>query len=433
MRQSHPGSRLAGRILCLLAGLGGFGLAVAEVSLKITQGAEAAVPIAVIPFAGTQGTDNIGRVVAADLERSGRFTPLPADAMLERPTVPSEVRLQTWRTLGLDYLVVGRVQPGHGGQVAEFAAYDVLREAPLLEQRLPFAVGEQRRAAHRIADIIYRQLTGEDGAFAAPVAFVTVGGGREHRSYQLQVADADGFGAHTVLSSREPIMSPAWSPDGTRLAYVSFARGHSAVYIQQVASGERVVASERKGINGAPAWSPSGRELALTLSKDGNPDVYVMDIGTHALRRLTDHAGIDTEPAWSPDGRTIVFTSDRGGRPQLYRVAATGGQAQRISFEGDYNARGVYSPDGRHLAMVNGVGGRYRIAVMTMASGAMTLVSGGPLDESPGFSPNGRMILYSGRITGASRLVVVPLFGGREQVLPIDAAEVRQPAWSPRD
>lgn len=407
----------------------------AEVSLKITEGAGGAIPIAVIPFGGVPTADNIGAIVAADLERSGRFTSLPVNAMLEQPTLPSEVRLRTWQTLGQDYLVIGRVQPAGGDrQVAEFSLYDVLQDAPLLAQRLPFGAADQRRTAHRIADIIYRQLTGEAGGFAAPVAFVTVSGRTaQDRTYRLQVADADGFGAHAVLSSREPIMSPAWSPDGTRLAYVSFEQGHSAVYVQTLASGERTLVSGRQGINGAPAWSPSGRELALTLSRDGNPDVYIMDLEHRSLRRLTDHTGIDTESAWSPDGRTIVFTSDRGGRPQLYRMPAAGGQAQRISFEGDYNARGAFSPDGRYLAMVNGVGHRYRIAVMTLATGALTIVSRGPLDESPGFSPNGRLLLYSARIDGAARLVAVPALGGQEQVLQTGAMDARQPAWSPRD
>ncbi|MGY6215551.1 Tol-Pal system beta propeller repeat protein TolB [Methylolobus aquaticus] len=435
MRQPHSRRRFAACFLCLVAGICWLGLAMAEVSLKITEGAEGATPIAVVPFGGAQGGDNIGAIVAADLERSGRFTPLPVSAMLEQPTQPSEVRLRSWQTLGQDYLVIGRVQPGGGDRyVAEFSLYDVLKDAPLLEQRLPFAGAEQRRAAHRIADIIYQQLTGEAGGFAAPVAFVTVSGrSAQERKYQLQIADADGFGAHTVLSSREPIMSPAWSPDGTRLAYVSFEDGSSAVYVQTLATGARVVVSKRKGINGAPAWSPGGQELALTLSKDGNPDIYVMAIDSRALRRLTDSPGIDTEPAWSPDGRSIVFTSDRGGRPQLYRMSAAGGQAQRISYEGDYNARGVYSPDGRYLAMVNGSAGRYRIAVMNLGTGALTHVSRGPLDESPGFSPNGRMLLYSARIDGAARLVATPLAGGREEVLQIGPADARQPAWSPRE
>ncbi|MBM4202084.1 MAG: Tol-Pal system beta propeller repeat protein TolB, partial [Gammaproteobacteria bacterium] len=336
MPQSHHRSALWRFGLALFAALLGLGTARAEVSLKITEGGEGTTPVAIVPFGGPQAGDNLGAIIAADLERSGRFTPLPVTAMLEQPTLPSEVRLPTWQMLGQEYLLIGRVQPAGGdGRVAEFTLYDVLKDAVLLQQRMPFAAAEQRRTAHRIADILYRQLTGEPGDFAAPVAFVTVTGRvPQERRYQLQIADGDGLGARTVLSSREPIMSPAWSPDGKRLAYVSFEKGTAAVYIQTLASGERTVVSERKGINGAPAWSPSGRELALTLSKDGNPDVYVMDIESRALRRLTDHAGIDTEPAWSPDGRAIVFTSNRGGQPQLYRMNASGGQAQRLSYEG---------------------------------------------------------------------------------------------------
>jgi TolB protein len=355
--------------------------------------------------------------------------------MLEQPTLRTEVRLQTWQTLGQDYLVIGRVQPGGGDRsVAEFSAYDVLKGGPILEQRIPFSAADQRRTAHRIAEIIYRQLTGESAGFAAPVAFVTVSGSRaQDRKYVLQVADADGLDARSILSSREPIMSPAWSPDGTRLAYVSFENKRSAVIIQTLASGERINVSDRKGINGAPAWSPNGRELAMTLSKDGNPDLYVMEIESRALRRLTDHIGIDTEAAWSPDGRAIVFTSDRGGRPQLYRMPSSGGPAQRVTFEGDYNARGVYSPDGQHLAMVHGAGGTYRIAVMSLSTGSLKVLSRGPLDESPGFSPDGRRVLYSARVSGQAQLVAVALEGGREQVLRLGGAEVRQPAWSPKD
>ena len=228
-------------------------------------------------------------------------------------------------------------------------------------------------------------------------------------------------------------MSPAWSPDGKKLAYVSFEDRRSAVFVQTLADGARTKVSASTGINGAPAWSPDGRKLALTLSKDGQPDIYVMDLASRGLRRVTDSRGIDTEPAWSPDGRMLVFTSDRGGRPQLYTVAAAGGEPKRLTFEGDYNARGVFAPDGRSLALVHGVSGSYRIAVMDLNSRVLRVLSNGPLDESPGFSPDGRRVLFSARNRGVAELVAVPVQGGPAQVLKVVGAEVRQPAWSPKD
>ena len=424
------------RILLLIPFLVCLGNAArAEVTLQITEGVQGATPIAVVPFGGSQAGDNIGTIVAGDLEGSGRFKALPVGDMLEQPTSPGQVRMQTWQALGQEYLVIGQVQPGGGDQyVAQFSAFDVLRGSSLLEYRMPFRAAEQRRTAHRIADMIYKQLTGESGGFAAPVAFVTTSGsGPRDRKYSLQIADADGFDPQSILSSREPIMSPAWSPDGTRIAYVSFENKTPAVYVQSLASGDREKLSGTPGINGAPAWSPDGRELALTLSKDGNPNVYVMDVGSRSLRRVTDHAGIDTEPNWSADGRSIVFTSDRGGKPQLYLASSGGGEPQRLTFEGDYNARGVFSPDGRSIAFVHGAGGSYRIALMDVATRKMRVLSKGPLDESPGFSPNGKMVLYSARTGGVAQLIAVSIESGAQRVLKIGGGEVRQPAWSPKD
>lgn len=407
----------------------------AEVSLQITEGVRGATPIAVVPFGGLSGSDAIGTIVASDLERSGRFKALPASEMLEQPTAASQVRMQTWQALGQEYVVVGQTEPAGGEQrVAKFSVIDVMRGSSILDYQLPFAAAEQRRAAHRIADIIYQQLTGQNGDFAAPVAYVTsTGSAPGNRKYTLQVADSDGAGPVAVISSKEPIMSPAWSPDGGRIAYVSFENRHAAVYVQSLASGERTKVSESPGINGAPAWSPDGNELALTLSKDGNPNIYVMDVASRSMRRLTDHSGIDTEPSWSPDGRSIVFTSDRGGKPQLYLGSVNGGEAQRLTFDGDYNAKGVFSPDGRYLAFVHGGGGVYRIALMELSSRKVRLLSKGPLDEAPGFSPSGRAVLYSARNGGVAQLVSVPIDGGAPTVLQTSGGEVRQPAWSPKE
>ena len=407
----------------------------AELTVQITQGVEGGIPIAVVPFGGQQGlgSENIGSIVSADLARSGRFKTLSEDAMLEQPTSPEQVQFRTWQALGQDNLAIGQVQQTGPGQfAAQFHLFDAVRGTLLTTYRIPFAESELRKTAHRIADIIYQQLTGEPGAFATRVAYVTVSGdGPRNRQYMLQVADTDGFNPQSIITSREPVMSPAWSPDGRQIAYVSFENKTAAIFIQTLATGERQKVSEMPGINGAPAWSPDGSQLALTLSKDGNPDIYVMNVASRSLRRVTDHFAIDTEPAWSRDGSTIVFTSDRGGKPQLYMVPAGGGQAQRLTYEGAYNARGVFSPDGKSLAMVHGNGNDFRIAVMDLQSKHLRVLTKGTLDESPGFAPNGSMILYASRTNGAGQLSAVSIDGKVRQSLRIDSGEVREPAWSP--
>ena len=431
-----PHSALLIRAALLLLLLSGFRSASAELVGEIKKGVLGAIPIAVVPFGGAQQSgENIAEIVARDLERTGRFRPLPASDMLDQPTLPNQVRLQSWQVLGQEYLLIGRTQPAGGSQfVAEFSLFDVVRGSSLLDFRIPFGAREQRRTAHRIADMVYQKILGEAAGLAAPVAFVTMTGRlAKDRRYALQVADAEGLEPETILSSKEPIMSPAWSPDGKRIAYVSFENKTSAIFVQTLADGSRTKVSDNPGINGAPAWSPDGRQLALTLSKDGDPDIYLLEIASRSLRRLTDHRGIDTEPHWSPDGRSIVFTSNRGGRPQLYLVSAAGGEAQRLTFQGDYNARGVFSPDGASIAMVHGVGGSYRIALLDLASRSVRVISSGPLDESPGFSPDGRRVLFSARNAGVAQLIAVPVNGGPPEILKVVGSEARQPAWSPKD
>ncbi len=406
----------------------------AELNVQITQGVEGAVPVAVVPFAQSAlPGENMGAIVAADLARSGRFRTLSVGDMLEQPTAPEQVHFKTWQVLGQDDLVIGRILPvGSGRYEAEFFLYDAIRGTQLASARIPFQQPELRRVAHRIADIIYQTLTGETGAFSTRVAYVTQTlDAKRNRLYRLQIADTDGFNPKSIIASPEPIMSPAWSPDGKQIAYVSFERKTSAIFVQTLASGERQKVSELPGINGAPAWSPDGSQLALTLSKDGNPDIYVMHLPTRALRRVTDHPAIDTEPNWSRDGRTLVFTSDRGGKPQLYLVPSTGGNAQRLTYNGDYNARGVHSPDGRNIAMVHGNGGDYRIALMDLQTRAVRILTRGRLDESPGFAPNGSMILYASHGGGSAQLEAVSIDGKVHQSLRIDGGQVKEPAWSP--
>ncbi|HHH39176.1 MAG TPA: Tol-Pal system beta propeller repeat protein TolB [Sedimenticola sp.] len=413
--------------------------ALAALTIEITGGAEGALPIAVVPFGwlgapGRGPTQDLAAIVRADLKRSGRFETLPVKAMLARPHSGSEVEFKDWKALGMDNLVVGQVSPnGSGGYLVRFELFDVFKGEQLAGYSIPTTERDLRATAHHIADIIYEKLTGQRGAFATRVAYVVALGepGRGQK-VALRVADADGHSPQTIVTSSEPLMSPAWSPDGRRLAYVSFEKGQPAIYVQEVFTGRREKVAAYKGINGAPAWSPDGRKLALTLSRDGNPEIYVLNLtGSKSLKRLTNHYAIDTEPAWSPDGRSIVFTSDRGGRPQIYRIPAYGGRAERVTYEGDYNARASYSPDGRFLTLVTREGKDYRIGLLDLASGGLQILSDGRLDESPSFAPNGSMIIYATKIDGKGELAAVSVDGRVHQRLALEEGDVREPVWSP--
>jgi len=414
----------------------GAGAAPAALTIEITQGMEGAMPIAVVPFGWTGSAagapENIAAIISSDLSRSGRFTPLPDRDLVAHPTDAEQVQFHNWRMLNVDNLVIGQVtETGAGGYTVQFQLFDVFRGKQLIGFSFPASHADLRRVAHHISDLIYKELTGEDGAFNTRIAYVTTANRGEQKSYTLLVADSDGYNPQTILNSGQPLMSPAWSSDGKRIAYVSFENKTAEIYTQDIASGARRKVASFKGINGAPAWSPDGRRLALTLSQDGNPEIYTMDLASLALKRLTSNAAIDTEPAWSPDGRSLVFTSDRGGAPQLYRIAASGGQAQRVTFEGKYNAGADFSPDGRKLAMVHGEGGAYRIAVLDIETGLLRVLTDGQLDESPSFSPNGSMIIYATGTGNREVLAAVSVDGRFRQRLSLQAGNVREPAWSP--
>lgn len=402
-----------------------------ELTIEITGGTQAALPIAVVPFQGA-APESVAGIIAADLQRTGRFRPLAEKDLVARPSQPDEVDFADWRKLGSHYLVIGNVRGARGGFETGFTLFDVFRGEQLLGMSLSSGAKDLRITAHRIADLIYEKLTGIPGAFATRIAYVTsvreAGGGQRTA---LRVADSDGHNPQTIVASAEPILSPAWSPDGNRIAYVSFENKQPAVYIQELTSGRRDRIGPFPGINSAPSWAPDGRQLALTLSKDGNPEIYAVDLNSRQLRRLTDNPAIDTEPSWSPDGSQIVFTSDRGGAPQIYRMSASGGEARRISFQGDYNARARYSPDGKRLAFVTREGGRFRIAVMDPAGGSIKTLSDGGLDESPSFAPNGSMVLYGTQSGGREVLAAVAVDGSMSQRISIDAGSLREPAWSP--
>ena len=404
-----------------------------SLEIDIVGGNAAALPIAVVPFGGNCGETDVDGVVRADLTRSGQFRSLDPASLPERPTQGSEVAYPTWRMLKQDYLLIGRCVPGGDGYRTEYELFDVAKQERLLGFALTAPAGAMRDVAHQISDAVYEKILGVPGAFWTRIAYVTASGLGRNTRYALVVADSDGYNPRTVVNSTEPLLSPSWSPDGRKLAYVSFEGGNSGIWIQDIASGSREKVTSFRGINGAPAFSPDGGRLAMTLSKGGNPDIYVMDLGSRHLTQLTNHFGIDTEPTWSHDGASLYFTSDRGGRPQIYQMPAGGGSASRVSFDGSYNASPSISFDGKKLATAQGAGNTYRIALMDRSTGGArwSMLSPGSLDESPSFAPNGAMLLYAAREGRRGVLYAVSADGRVRQRLTLGDGDVREPAWSP--
>lgn len=407
----------------------------AIIEIEITQGGENAIPIAIVPFGWTgsgEPPEDIAGVVMADLQRSGNFAPLNRQDLVANPVSGDVPRYANWRLSGADFLLIGGTRPDGDGYIIEFQLYDVLQETLLTGFNFQVTDQTLRSAAHQISDEVYEEILGIAGAFNTQIAFVSVEGRVGDRTYQLQLADADGENPQAMLTSPRPILSPAWAPDGIRIAYVSFEnRTQSAIYIQDRQQGSRVKALSREGINGAPAWSPDGKRLAVTLSFEGSADIYVLQIDSGNLRRITDSDAIDTEPAWI-DNDTIVFTSDRSGGPQLYEVSARGGRAGRITFEGNYNASATVSPDGSTIAFVHGTSTGFQIGAIDRATGLFQTLTQGTLDESPSFSPNGQMIIFATEKSGRGTLGAVSLDGSVVQSLSLDdGGTVREPAWSP--
>jgi TolB protein len=429
----------ASRYIAVLLGLAALLAAtpaLAELRIQITRGVSEAVPVALVPFAWeaeARPPIDVAAVVAGDLASSGRFAPMDRRDMITKPTKPEDVELADWRLLNVDVVVIGRIAPaGPGRYQVQFHVFDVYRGQPLMGYSLEAPANNLRGAAHRVADMIFERLTGVRGVFSTRIAYVAVDRAEARDRYRLVVADADGANAAVIAESAEPVMSPAWSPDGARIAYVSFETGNSAVYVQELSSGKREVVSSGRGINGAPAWSPDGSRLAITRSEqDGNLDIYVIEPGRSGARRLTQNPAIDTEAAWSPDGRSLFFTSDRSGGPQIYEVGVEGGKPRRVTFEGSYNARPRVSPDGKTLAVVHNDRGSFRIAAVDVDRGTVRVLSDGRQDESPSFAANGSMIIYATRDAGRAVLSAVSVDGRVQQRIASTEGDVREPVWSP--
>jgi len=410
-------------------------LANAALTIEITGGVEGALPIAVVPFDTSRLSSklpvDIAGIVASDLNRSGVLKSMERTRLPANPHYSNQVQYARWRTAGQDYLVVGRVlEKSPGLYNIEFQLLDVLKQKQLLGRSMPAKKRNLRSRAHQISDFIYEQITGTRGAFNTRIAFVRAQKDAA-RKYVLQVADTDGFNAQNVLESDEPIMSPSWSPDGKSLAYVSFENERPEIFIQHLATARRSKVAGFRGLNSAPSWSPDGKFLALVLSKDGSPDIYTLNTATKRLKRLTTHRSIDTEPVWASDGRTIIFTSDRAGSPQLYRIDVGGGKPKRVTFEGRYNTAASLSPDGKFIAMVHGERGQYKIAQYERETGNLTVLTDSSLDESPSFSPNGKMVLYASTRGNNGFLYAVSIDGRAKHKLSDQAGDIREPVWGP--
>lgn len=415
---------LAASLLLTLASLP----AHADMTIEIVGGGANRHVIALPAFAAEAGVNGgITPIVRNDLQRSGAFNVLAPGVVANAPSSPGEIDYPAWRGAGAMSVAVGRVSVSGGQLSVEFNLMDAAQKKRLTGGVVTVPVSDSRAAAHRIADMIYQAITGECGVFSTQIAYVL----RTGRSYQLQVADADGAGAQTLLRSGEPIISPAWSPDGSKLAYVSFETKKPVVYVHALATGARYAVAAFKGSNSAPAWSADGSRLAVVLTRDGGSQIYSVPVAGGEATRLSQSAGIDTEPDYSPDGSRILFTSDRAGGPQIYSMSAGGGGASRVTFEGNYNVSPNFAPDGKSFTFIRREGGRYRVMVHDFTTGQANALTDTSRDESPSFAPNGKMILFATEQGGRGVLYTVTRDGLTKTRLATTGGDVQEPAWGP--
>ncbi len=417
----------------------------ASVDLELTQGIKSTQPVAIIPFGGNASSTNlldIAAIVNADLQMSGQFRLLDRAKMLEKPQSSDQVNSKTWETLGIDNLVVGSVKPSLDGRYQiNFQLLDILgskkaganaKPSILLSKEFLVSPQGMRKLGHHISDLVYEKLTGEKGIFSTHIVYVVVEKKNNIPSrYRLEMADMDGFDPRNLMVSYEPIMSPAWSPDGKKIAYVSFEKNHAGIYLQDIATGKRRLVTDYPGINGAPSWSPDGTKLAFVLSKAGTPSIYTLDLGTNDLVQRTNGGSIDTEPNWSPDGKSIIFTSSRSGGPQIYRIDLATGSTQRVTYDGNYNASGAFTPDGKNIILLHQVAGAYNIAIANLQTGKIDILTETGRDQTPSVAPNGNMVIFATKTAGRQVLGMVSTDANVKLHLPAREGDIRDPDWSP--